>query len=230
MMRIRLVTVFVLVATTLVILVSLRETSLRVTLAHAASTSLSPGSPLDASETTTDIVRQRSDITEASLNSRATLTTTDVTTTYIFLPLIISSPASALGSFATGVVNETNTYRTQQGCPPVTVNAQLTDAAQSHSEDMALSDFFAHTGSDGSTPWQRIERTGYRYSLAAENIAAGYTTPEAVVQGWLNSVSHRDNILDCNLREIGVGYYYLQDDSGTVNYRHYWTQILATPK
>ena len=229
-MRIRLVTVFVLVTTTLIILVSLSGTSLRVTLVQAATTVPSPGSPLAASNKTADIEKQRSNITEVSPNSRAALTATNVTTTYIFLPLIIRSPSRDLGSFAASVVNETNTYRIQHGCPPLILSAQLSDAAQSHSEDMALSDFFSHTSSDGSTPWERIERTGYRYSLAAENIAAGYTTPEAVVQGWMNSAYHRENILDCNLREIGVGYYYQKDDNGTANYCHYWTQVLATPK
>jgi uncharacterized protein YkwD len=46
----------------------------------------------------------------------------------------------------------------------------------------------------------------------------------------MNSQGHRDNILNCALREIGVGYYYLANDTGEVNYGHYWTQVFATPR
>jgi uncharacterized protein YkwD len=95
---------------------------------------------------------------------------------------------------------------------------------------MALNDFFSHVGSNGSTFTERIEATRYQWSNAAENIAAGYSSPEAVVEGWMNSQGHRDNILNCALREIGVGYYYLANDTGEVNYRHYWTQVFATPR
>ena len=131
--------------------------------------------------------------------------------------------------FADRVVIETNARRSQVGCPALTINAMLTQAAQGHSEDMAFNDFFSHTGSNGSTPWDRIHATGYQYSLAAENIAAGYSTPEAVVQGWMDSPGHRANILNCDLQEIGVGYYYLANDTGDENWYHYWTQVFATP-
>ncbi len=94
---------------------------------------------------------------------------------------------------------------------------------------MAINDFFDHTGSDGSSPGDRIHEAGYQYSRAAENVAAGYTTPEAVVDGWMQSSGHRDNILNCALQDIGVGYYYLENDTGNVNYKHYWTQVFATP-
>jgi uncharacterized protein YkwD len=157
----------------------------------------------------------------------APLTNTNVTTSYIFLPIVFRQP---LPDFVIRLINATNSYRTQYGCPAVTLSQQLSSAAESHSQDMALHDFFSHTGSDGSSPWQRIAATGYEYWSAAENIAAGYTTPEAVVQAWMSSGGHRDNILNCALREIGVGYYYLENDTGSVNYHHYWTQILATPK
>ena len=56
------------------------------------------------------------------------------------------------------------------------------------------------------------------------------STPEAVVTGWMNSPGHRVNILNPRLKEIGVGYYFLADDTGKVNYRHYWTQVFATPR
>ena len=84
--------------------------------------------------------------------------------------------------------------------------------------------FFSHTGSDGSSPLDRIKRTGYSYRSAAENIAAGYRTAGDVVQGWYNSPGHRQNMLNCHLHEIGVAY----ADGGS--YGRYWTQVFATPR
>ena len=157
----------------------------------------------------------------------AALRQTEVSTFYLFLPLVINQPASAP---ILQVLDETNIYRSQYGCPPLTLNQQLVSAAQGHSDDMALNDFFSHTGSDGSSPWQRISSTGYDYTQAAENIAAGHSTAQAVVEGWMNSDGHRANILNCALREIGIGYYNLADDTGAINYHYYWTQVFATPK
>ena len=70
--------------------------------------------------------------------------------------------------------------------------------AQAHSQDMADRDFFSHTGSDGRSPFQRMRDAGYSYRRAAENIAAGSTSPAEVVDMWMGSPGHRANILDCN--------------------------------
>jgi uncharacterized protein YkwD len=136
---------------------------------------------------------------------------------------------SGQGQFESEVITLTNQERSQEGCPALTFSTQLRTAAIRHSTDMAHNDFFSHTGSDGSSPWDRIQDTGYQYSTAAENAAAGYSSPQSVVDGWMNSQGHRDNILNCNLLEIGVGYYYLQNDTGEENYNHYWTQVFASP-
>ena len=69
---------------------------------------------------------------------------------------------------------------------------------------------------------------GYKWSRSAENIAAGQKTPEEVVQSWINSPGHRVNLLDPNLKEIGVGYYFLAADTGTTNYNSYWAQEFGT--
>jgi len=86
---------------------------------------------------------------------------------------------------------------------------------------MALQNFFSHTGKDGSSLASRISATGYQFSAAAENIAAGPSTPEQVVSSWMNSSGHRANILNPNLKEIGISYYFLADDTGSVNFNHY---------
>lgn len=146
----------------------------------------------------------------------------------VFLPLV-GRDYFYVSPFAAEVVTLTNQHRAAAGCAPLTINGRLMAAAQLHSEDMALRDFFSHTSSNGSSPWDRMRAQGYTFSHAAENIAAGYPTPASVVEGWMNSSGHRANILNCNLREVGVGYYFLANDTGSVNYRHYWTQDFGTP-
>ncbi|MGD1702432.1 CAP domain-containing protein [Dapis sp. BLCC M229] len=131
--------------------------------------------------------------------------------------------------FIDRVVALTNQERTQLGLDPLTADPLLNQAAQTHTENMAELDFFDHTGLDGSSAGDRIEATGYDFSAWAENIAAGQQTPEAVVAAWMGSDGHRANILNPDLEEIGVGYYFLEDDTGSVNANHYWTQVFGTP-
>ena len=133
------------------------------------------------------------------------------------------------GNFLDKVVELTNQERSQLNLSPLTADPLLTQAAQTHTENMAVQDFFQHAGLDGSSAGDRIEATGYDFSRWAENIAAGYQTPEAVVQSWMNSTGHRANILNPDLQEIGVGYYFLKEDTGNINYNHYWTQVFGTP-
>lgn len=93
---------------------------------------------------------------------------------------------------------------------------------------MAHNDFFGHTGSNGSSATDRISTTGYDYQTSAENVAAGYSSAAAVVEGWMNSPSHRANILNPNVTQMGLGYYYLANDTGSLDYQHYWTQVFGT--
>jgi len=161
-----------------------------------------------------------------ALPAVAPLSSTDVSTYSLFLPMVMLQP---IPEPVIQVLDETNHQRSLHGCLPLTLNQQLVAAGQGHSDDMAFNDFFSHTGSDGSSPWERIQATGYEYSLAAENIAAGYSTPQAVVRAWMSSSGHRQNILNCDLQEIGVGYCNLENDAGRVNYHYYWTQVFASP-
>ena len=126
------------------------------------------------------------------------------------------------------VIELTNIERTNAGLQPLTLNSQLANAAQDHSGDMANDDFFSHTGVDGSNVASRVKDSGYQYSTVGENIAAGQKTAEQVVEGWMNSPGHRANILNANFTEIGIGYVYLKNDTGSVNYNHYWTQVFGT--
>ena len=142
-------------------------------------------------------------------------------------PLPTSPTPTVAGSdFAERMLTLTNQHRRQHGCPVLTLNMRLTTAARRHSDDMARHDFVGHTSVDGSTSADRIQHTGYQYWQWAENLAAGYQTPESVIESWMQSAEHRDNILNCHLREIGIGYTYR---AGTT-YMHYWTQTMARPQ
>lgn len=102
------------------------------------------------------------------------------------------------------VVSLTNAERAEAGCKPLRIDQRLVTSARRHSADMAANDYFSHTSQNGDSPWKRMEDAGYP-SPGAENIAKGYPTPAAVMEGWMNSPGHRANILNCDLRAIGVG-------------------------
>jgi uncharacterized protein YkwD len=139
-----------------------------------------------------------------------------------------TAPSPTNQNFISRVLELTNIERSKLGFSPLTFNTQLLNAAATHSQNMALQDFFSHTGKDGSSLASRISATGYQFSAAAENIAAGSSTPEQVVSSWMNSSGHRANILNPNLKEIGISYYFLANDTGSVNFNHYWTQVFGT--
>lgn len=156
----------------------------------------------------------------------------------VYLPLVLNrhTPSSPpvvpppQPSFTEQVVALVNQQRATNGCGDVTTDERLRLAAQNHSQDMALNDYFSHIGLNGSSPWDRILAQGYSYSEAGENIAGGYSSPESVVNAWMNSTQgHRENILNCNFVHIGMGHYFLENDTGNVNYNHYWTQVFARP-
>lgn len=107
--------------------------------------------------------------------------------------------------------------------PALTWSDQLAAAALGHSQDMAAKNYFDHNSKDGRTPWDRIEATGYRFSTAGENIAAGQQTPSSVVTAWLNSPGHCENIMNSSFTQLGVGY------ATGGSYGKYWTQDFARP-
>ncbi|MBB5364686.1 CAP domain-containing protein [Deinococcus humi] len=102
--------------------------------------------------------------------------------------------------------------------PALTLNTQLGQAAQGHASDMAAQNYFSHTSKDGRTFVQRITATGYAFRTIGENIAAGQSTPQQVVAGWLQSEGHCRNIMNPSFRELGVGY------AKGGSYGHYWVQ------
>jgi uncharacterized protein YkwD len=132
-------------------------------------------------------------------------------------------------NFIYRIVELTNAQRRQAGLPDLRFNPVLSAAAQKHSADMALEDFFNHKSPNGSKPSDRAQAEGYPSTYVGENIYAGGSTPENAFEGWMKSEGHRNNILSPNYQDIGVGYYYLPNDTGNVNYKHYWTQCFGKP-
>ncbi len=111
----------------------------------------------------------------------------------------------AITAEGAAVVELTNAERAAAGCEPLAVDERLTAAAQLHSEDMDAQGYMDHTSLDGRSPWDRAHAQGYP-NPGAENVAKGYRTAQDVVRGWMDSPGHRANILNCGLREIGVGH------------------------
>ncbi|WP_327585743.1 CAP domain-containing protein [Nonomuraea sp. NBC_00507] len=111
---------------------------------------------------------------------------------------------AVIPGMASKVVSLTNSARAQHGCGPLRVDQGLMRSARTHSLEMARMGQLTHNSPDGASPWDRMERAGYRYG-AAENIGAGYSSPNEAVQGWLASPDHRKNLLNCRLKAIGVG-------------------------
>ncbi len=146
-------------------------------------------------------------------------------------PLAEAAPlaTSTAPSLADQVLALVNQERRAVGVKPLRLNEKLTAAATAHSQDMALNDYLSHTSSDGRSPEARILATGYDAFIATENIAGGLATPASVMQAWMNSPGHRANLLNGSLTEMGVGFYFLDNDLGSTNYRYYWTQDFGQP-
>ena len=84
-------------------------------------------------------------------------------------------------------------------------NALLDKAAQLKAEDMAVKGYFAHTSPEGKTPWYWFDQVGYRYTYAGENLAVNFFETEDVANAWMNSPTHRANIVKKDYTEIGIG-------------------------
>lgn len=116
------------------------------------------------------------------------------------------------------VIQLTNQERAKYGLPALLPDWQLSRVARYKSMDMRDQRYFDHNSPVYGTPFKMIRDFGISYTYAAENIAMGQTTPQAVVRAWMNSPGHRQNILSKNYTYIGVGY----ATGGTG--RYYWTQ------
>ncbi len=118
-------------------------------------------------------------------------------------------------SFEEQVAALVNKERAAKGLAPLTPDAKLSNVARIKSQDMRDNHYFSHTSPTYGSPFEMMKSFGITYKTAGENIAMGYSNPEKVMQGWMNSSGHRANILNASFTRIGVGY---AADG------HYWTQ------
>ena len=102
------------------------------------------------------------------------------------------------------IIALTNQKREQNGLSDLSYNSQLAAAAVAKAQNMFSENYWAHNSPSGRTPWSFITAAGYRYVFAGENLARDFEDSGAVVNAWMNSPSHRDNLLDKNFKEIGV--------------------------
>jgi len=117
-----------------------------------------------------------------------------------------------------------NQYRAENGLKPLRLNASLTAAAKEHSRDLAKWDRISHYGSDGSNPWDRVKRTGYKPKLAAENVGTGQASFDEVLKGWKESPGHNKNLLLTDGREMGLA---LVQDPKT-EFKSFWTLVIGS--
>lgn len=135
-------------------------------------------------------------------------------------------------TFDQQILDLVNQERAKVGADSLRINEQLDQAADLHSQDQAQMDRMTHDGSNGSSIGDRVSATGYSWSQVAENVSQVALDPETVmyggqgfqnigIQGWMESSGHRQNILDPDLEELGIGYGTSADGSP------YWTQVFA---
>lgn len=117
------------------------------------------------------------------------------------------------------VVRLVNIERTKQGLTALKSNDELSAVARLKSQDMRTNNYFSHTSPAYGSPFEMMKQFGISYSYAGENIARGQTSAQDVVNAWMNSTGHRQNILNSNYTEIGVGL----DKNG-----YYWTQMFIS--
>jgi uncharacterized protein YkwD len=131
--------------------------------------------------------------------------------------------AGALKQLEDQVFVLVNQRRAEAGLAPYTRATELDAAARRQSFDMATTGNFDHTGTDGSSPFDRIRAAGYDWTNAGENIAAGQDTAESVMTTWMNSAPHRANILHADFKEIGITVVFQEGSE----FRFYWTQTFG---
>jgi uncharacterized protein YkwD len=187
--------------------------SVAIPLGVTASPTATPSSSPTARPTATTTRASRSQPTRSSRPSPSATSKKPSTSS-------AGASASGVPAMEAAVLKLTNAERTKAGCKALTTNSKLTLAARRHSQYMADTGKHAHDGIGDGTPQTRIEATGYQWRGWGENIAWGYRSAAAVMDGWMNSPGHRANILKCSYREIGIGV----DRSGTS-----WTQDFGIP-
>lgn len=137
-------------------------------------------------------------------------------TAFVLGDNIVEASSANADAYAEQVVKLVNNERSKRGLQPVKALVSMNKAAATRAREIAGK--FDHTRPDGRRGYTAVDDAGLNWSWVGENIAAGYSTPEDVMNGWMNSDGHRNNILNSRCKYIGVGYY---NDGGNAN----WVQL-----
>lgn len=180
------------------------------TSSEATTTSARGTSSTTSTSSTTTTAPSTTEPPPSTTSTAPETTTTRPSTT-------TTTPAPAPPSPAEQVVDLVNDVRADEGCEPIEVDDELTLAAQLHAEDMSARSYMDHVNPEGMDPTDRAAAQGYDGPVG-ENIAMGYPDAEAVMEGWMDSPGHRENIENCRYGTIGVG---LQSDGW------YWAQVFG---
>ncbi|HRK41176.1 MAG TPA: CAP domain-containing protein [Candidatus Saccharibacteria bacterium] len=131
-----------------------------------------------------------------------------------------------------GLLAGTNAARAANGLGALSLQSQLNNSAQAKAQHMADHDYWAHVAPDGTQPWYFFSQAGYVYIRAGENLAYGFGTSQGAIDGWMNSPSHRANILG-NYADVGFGIVNMPNYQGngqqTIVVAHYGTKSTPPP-
>lgn len=122
-------------------------------------------------------------------------------------PKQMATVASNVSASAKEVASLVNQERSKQGLAPLVLDGKLSNVAQTKAKDMVERNYFSHTSPTYGSPFDMLKQFGISYSAAGENIAEGQSSPQEVMNDWMNSTGHRENILSSKYDKIGVGYY-----------------------
>jgi uncharacterized protein YkwD len=138
-------------------------------------------------------------------------------------PLFPSEPPTPLNM--NSALADFNDYRRTNGLASVRLNDKLSAASKVHADDLARHGNISHTGSDGSGHGERLQRQGYDFSIAAENVATGQKSWELVFKAWQDSPSHNENLLRPDVTDFGIALVY----EPKTMYQTYWSMVVAAP-
>jgi len=122
-------------------------------------------------------------------------------------------------------LSDLNAYRIENGLTPLVYNEKLNRASEVHAQDLASAGIISHTGTDGSGHGDRVQRQGYYFTIAGENVATGQMSWEDAFEAWQKSPGHNANLLRDDVTEFGLALVY----EPTTAYSTYWAMLVAHP-
>lgn len=145
-------------------------------------------------------------------NFRAKALHINFLTAYLILALFLTFSFRSSGNNVLGYATDitvtklfdlTNQERVKNNISPLTYNEQLSEAAGKKAQDMFIKNYWAHFGPNGTTPWQFIIGSSYQYEFAGENLAKNFMFSQGVIDAWMNSQSHKENLLRKDYKDVG---------------------------